>query len=106
MRNVRSYLLFSAATIIRVFAMYNPLRIFMGLGGIFLAGGLFLSVRFLFYFLTTGEAGKIQSLILAAVFLITGMMIILVGVIADLIQFNRRLLEDVLERVKKIEYES
>ncbi len=105
-RSLRSYLAFSAATIIRIFTMYNPLRVFVDIGGIFILISLALAARFLyFYFFEVGR-GLIQSLIFAAAFASIGMMILLVGVLADLIQFNRRLLEEILERVRKLELDT
>jgi len=105
MRNIRSYVLFSTATIIRVFAMYNPLRVFMYIGLPLIALGFALIVRFLYYYLTAGGAGLIQSLVIGAFAFATGSTVVLAGILADLNQFNRRLLEDILERIKKLEYE-
>lgn len=103
MSSIRSYLAFSVATIIRIFTMYNPFRVFFSLGSICLGIGMIVGLRFVYYYITTGGHGKVQSLILAAIALVTGAMILLVGMIADLIQFNRRLSEDILERVKRLE---
>jgi len=105
MKNIRSYLMFSVATIIRVFTMYNPLRVFLDFGVFFITVGILLGVRFLYYYLMVGGEGKIQSLILAAIFIIVGVTIALVGLLADIIQFNRRLLEDVLIRLKRLEFD-
>ena len=104
-RTLRSYLAFSIASIIRVFTMYNPLKVFLIAGLGVLAAGSILAIRFLYYYFTLSAAGLIQSLIFGAVLMLGGLTIILVGVLADLIQFNRRLIEDVLERVKKLELE-
>ena len=106
MRSIRGYIAFSIASILRIFAMYNPLRVFLQIGGILLFLGFALAVRFLYFYLTTGGAGKLQSLILAAIALIMGGTIILFGLIADIIQFNRRLLEDILERIKRLEHDT
>ena len=103
MRSLRSYLAFSIATILRVFAMYNPLKVFLNLGLVFVGLGSLLGARFIYFYFTQGSSGMVQSLIFAAILLIIGMSIILVGLLADLIQFNRRLLEDILERVRKLE---
>jgi glycosyltransferase involved in cell wall biosynthesis len=103
MRGVIDYLVFSVASIVRIFAMYNPLRVFLALGSVCVLFGSLLTLRFLYFYFTAGGVGKIQSLIIAAIAVITGSMIILVGIIADIIQFNRRLLEDILERIKRIE---
>lgn len=105
MRSIPSYIMFSTATIVRIFTMYNPLRVFIYLGTIFIAIGLAAGVRFLLAYYRDGGAGHIQSVVFGVGCVIIGMMIILVGLIADLIQFNRRLAEDTLEKVKRIELE-
>ena len=105
MRSIRGYVAFSMASILRVFAMYNPLRVFLEIGGLLLLIGGALGARFLYFYLTEGGAGKLQSLVVAAISLIMGSTIVLVGIMADIIQFNRRLLEDILERVKRLEHD-
>ena len=62
-----------------------------------------ISLRFLYYFITEGGTGHIQSLILAAVMFILGFQIIVMGFVADLIANNRSLIEDALYRIKKVE---
>jgi glycosyltransferase involved in cell wall biosynthesis len=101
--NVRVYVTRSAATIVRIYALYNPLRVFTGLGAALLAGGFVIGARFLYHYLTVGGGGRVQSLILAAVLLIAGFQAILFGLIADLIGSNRRMIEDTLLRVRRLE---
>lgn len=103
MSSIGSYLAFSISTMLRVFTMYNPLRVFLTLGLLLVSLGSLLAFRFLYFYFTTGGAGRIQSLIFAAIFFLSGVSVILVGLLADLIQFNRRLLEDALERIKRLE---
>ena len=93
----------SMATMIRSFAMYRPLRVFLYIGLLLIAGGLIPSVRFLVYFLAGESAGHIQSLILAAILFITGFQVLMIGLLADIISLNRRLIEETLYRVKRIE---
>lgn len=102
-RSLPSYLAFSVATILRVSTMYNPLRVFLGTGLVSIALGGSILMRFLYFYFSEGGAGHVQSLIFGSIFTILGASLILGGLLADLIQFNRRLLEDLLERVKKIE---
>jgi hypothetical protein len=97
----------SLLTILRVYATYKPLRVFLAIGSVFLVSGLALGLRFLYFFLAgQGAAGHIQSLILAAVLIILGVQIALIGLIADLVGVNRRMLEDTLYRVRRIELET
>jgi hypothetical protein len=69
------------------------------------AGGTGIGVRFLFYYFTDGGTGKIQSLILAAILLIIGFNVLVIGLLSNNLATNRRLLEDCLVRVRSIELE-
>ncbi len=102
-KSIPEYIKRSLVTLFRVYALYNPLRLFLTLGGGIFAVGILIGCRFLFYYFTSNGAGRIQSLILAAVLMIVGFMLIVVGIVSDLISANRRLIEEVLLRVKKIE---
>jgi len=101
MSSIGTYITFSIATIIRVFMMYNPLKVFLYLGGSCILLGSALFVRFLYFYFTVGGQGKVQSLVIGATFLILGGLIALVGMLADIIQFNRRLQEETLILLKK-----
>ena len=90
-------------TIIRMYAMYQPLRAFFYLGGLLIALGAIPSVRFLYYYFTGTGAGHIQSLIFAAIMFIIGFQVMIIGLLADVIGFNRKLIEETLLRVKRIE---
>jgi glycosyltransferase involved in cell wall biosynthesis len=105
MRNVPHYLANSSQTILRAYTMYRPLRVFILISLALLLGGIFLGVRFLYFRFTNQGTGNIQSLILAAVLLIVGFQTLLIGLLADLIGFNRKMLEEVLYRVRKQEVE-
>jgi hypothetical protein len=93
----------SAATIVRIYAMYQPLRLFLGLGFLSLLAGLALGLRFLYFYFAAGGGGHVQSLILAAVLSIVGFQVMLIGLVADLIAGHRRISEDVLYRIKQLE---
>ena len=98
------YMKRSSSVILRAFAMYKPLRFFGIIGGVFFGLGVLLGVRFLIIFFSTGSgSGHIQSLILCAALLMIGVQVIVAGVQADLISDNRKLLEDVQYRVRKME---
>jgi glycosyltransferase involved in cell wall biosynthesis len=102
--SVFSYIKRSSATIVRIYAMYEPLKVFTYIGltvfGMGVAGGL----RFLYYltFVDRGT-GHLQSLILSAVLMIVGFQVILIGLLADVISANRKLLEDLVYRVRSLE---
>jgi hypothetical protein len=95
----------SVAAMIRSYTMYKPLRVFFIIGLLFIIGGLIPSVRFLIYFLIGESSGHIQSLILSAILFIIGFQVIMIGLIADIISFNRRLIEETLLRVRRIEFD-
>jgi glycosyltransferase involved in cell wall biosynthesis len=104
MRNLPEYLVHSTLTIVRAYALYRALRVFLALGGIMIAGGVLLGLRFLYFFLAGGgAAGHIQSLILAAILLIVGFQVCLIGLTADLISANRKILEEILYRARRME---
>ncbi len=96
----------SMLTIIRAFLMYKPLMFFTSLGSIMSLIGVILGVRFLFYYFGGTGAGHIQSLILASMMIILGVMTIIVGLQGDIIAANRKLLEDIQYHVRKIDYDN
>jgi len=102
-RGVGTYLRKSIATIFRIYTLYKPLKTFFAIGALLMLSGLALGVRFVWAFSHGDRAGHIQSLILCAVFLVTGFQTWLIALLADLIAVNRRLSEEVLIRVKKLE---
>jgi hypothetical protein len=83
--------------------MYRPLRVFTTLGAALILIGCIPGIRFLFYFLSGDKIGHVQSLILAAILIIVGFQILLIGLLADLIANNRKMLEETLYRVRKLE---
>ena len=83
--------------------MYRPLRVFTTIGGVLLLGGLFLGGRFLYFYFTGQGSGHLQSVVLAAVLLIIGFQVLLIGLLADLIGFNRKILEEILYRTKQLD---
>ncbi len=100
-RNVPSFIWLSAATILRFYTMYRPLRVFVTVGALLIAGAFLLGVRFL-YFLSLGQGGgKIQSLILAAILSIVGFQVCLIGLVADAISMNRKMAEQTLYLTRK-----
>jgi glycosyltransferase involved in cell wall biosynthesis len=103
MRSIPHYLANSGVTILRAYTMYQPLRVFLAIGTIFLLGGLVLGGRFLYYYLNREGQGHIQSVILAAVLLIIGFQVCLIGLLADLIAFNRKIMEELVYRVRRLE---
>ncbi len=103
-RSIPQYLAYSSSTIIRAYTMYRPLRVFTTLGLLLIVIGVIPGIRFIYLYFTGNSSGHIQSLILSAILLIVGFQVILIGLLADLISFNRKILEEVLYRLRKNEF--
>jgi glycosyltransferase involved in cell wall biosynthesis len=93
----------SAATILRIYAMYEPFKVFVLIGTLLLAGGAVLGARYAYYWWLGDIRGHLQSAILCVLLLILGFQTLQWGVMADLVANNRKLLEDLLYRVRKLE---
>jgi glycosyltransferase involved in cell wall biosynthesis len=102
-RSIPSYVRRSLLTIARIFILYKPLRFFLYLGTAFLLPGLFLGLRFLLHYLAGDGQGHVQSLILAAVLLVTAVVVYASGILADLVAANRVLLEEIRMRQLRAE---
>jgi glycosyltransferase involved in cell wall biosynthesis len=102
-RSVPHFLAQSGLATVRTYTMYRPLRVFGGIGAVFLAVGAAPVVRFLYYFAVGQGGGHVQSLVLGGVALVLGVVTLLVGLVTDLIAFNRALLETLLEKVRRLE---
>jgi glycosyltransferase involved in cell wall biosynthesis len=103
-RSIPQYLRRSGSTILRIYTMYKPLKAFLYLASVLFLAGTTLGVRFLYYHLTEPKTGHVQSLILAAVLLISAFLVGTFGLLADLVAANRKLLEDAVMRLRRLEY--
>lgn len=104
--SVFAYIRQSAATVVRIYAMYEPLKLFTTTGLVFFLVGLLISLRFLYYYLNGEGQGHLQSLILSAVLMIVGFQVLLIGLMADVISASRKLTEEVLYRIRSLELRS
>lgn len=102
-RNMPHFLSNQAMAIIRAYTLYRPLRLFLMVGALLLAGGSAIGVRFVYFYVVGQGNGHIQSLILAAILLIVGFQVTLIGLLADLVGFNRKMLEETLYRLRRLE---
>jgi glycosyltransferase involved in cell wall biosynthesis len=105
MHNQYHFITSQIGTILRSYTMYRPLRVFSALSGLMILGGLVLGIRYLYFMLNGLGGGHVQSVILAAVLWIVGFQVFLIGLVADLIGFNRKIMEEVLYRIRKSEME-
>ena len=104
--SIQVYLRRTLVTMLKVYSMYRPLKLFTIAGGTIFLIGFAIGCRYLFFFFQGQTEGHIQSLILSAITLIVGFQIIMMGIAAELIAINRQLLEDIQLRIKKKEVES
>lgn len=98
-KSISSYVQRSLTTILRVFMIYRPLALFSLAGTFLMAIGLFIGFRFLFYFLDDQGGGHIQSVILSSLCITLALIFYMMGLLADLIATNRKLLERIHLRV-------
>jgi glycosyltransferase involved in cell wall biosynthesis len=98
-KSIPAYIRRSILTIFRIFILYKPMRFFLILGSLLLAPGLVVSGRFLYYYFVDGGEGHVQSLILAAILIVTAVIFFIAGILSDLIAANRVLLEEVRARL-------
>jgi glycosyltransferase involved in cell wall biosynthesis len=102
-KSIPSYLRRSLVTIVRIFVVYKAFRFFVSVGlSVFLLGVLG-GLRYLYYYATGSGAGHVQSLILSSILLGIGFQTMLTAFLADLLAVNRRLMEDVQYRLRKLE---
>lgn len=104
MKSMYGYIKKSVLTVFRAFLMYRPLQVFTVIAMFFLIAGIAIGIRFLVFFFTGDGNGHVQSLILAVMLIIIGVQTGLLGMQADVISANRKLLEDIQFRIKKLEF--
>jgi glycosyltransferase involved in cell wall biosynthesis len=100
-----SYVRRNTLAIFRVYTMYEPLRVFFIAAAIAAAIGAVIWIRFLYYFVSEGGSGHVQSLILGATMLVIAVQLAALGVMADVLAAIRVLLQRTLERVRRVELE-
>jgi glycosyltransferase involved in cell wall biosynthesis len=102
-KNMFQHIRLSTTTLLRVYTMYQPFRVFLAVGLFVFTVGSILGLRFLYFLIVGDSAGHIQSLILSGVLMVIGFQVIMTGLVADLIGINRKLLENALKRIKQVE---
>lgn len=100
------YIKKSMVTIVRSFMMYKPLRFFGTIGALLFVVGLILGIRYLVFIALGTAGGHVQSLILASMLMMMGFMTGVIGLQADIISSNRKILEDIQYHVRKIDYDN
>lgn len=92
--------------ILRSYTVYQPLRVFMAIALLLMLGGLVPLVRFLVLYIAEGRSGHVQSLIAGAILLLAGFQVFVLSLLASAIAWNRKMLEEILLRERKRDYDS
>jgi glycosyltransferase involved in cell wall biosynthesis len=98
-----SYVRRNTASIFRVYALYEPLRLFLAAAAITALIGIFIWVRFAYFVVTGDSGGHIQSLILGSTLFIIAVQFAALGVLGDILAGSRVLQQRILERVRRVE---
>jgi glycosyltransferase involved in cell wall biosynthesis len=103
MRGIPHYITNSTVTIVRAYSMYRPLRVFTIIGAAMIGLGALPGIRFIWFVVQGEPRGHVQSLILSAILLIVGFQVLLIGLLADVLSFSRKIQEETLYRVRRLE---
>lgn len=104
--NIGQHMLKSGSAISRSYLMYKPHVILGWLGALLLIVGAIPFIRFVVFWIQGAGAGHVQSLIFGSAMLVGGLICVALLVIADLQRTNRVLLEETLERLKTMQFDS
>lgn len=104
-RNTPSFIARQSLTLFRMYAVYKGYKLFVICGLLVALPGLLGFLRFLYFYLSGGGGGHVQSLIFSAVLVTCGFFIVIFGVIADLISSNRKMIEMMIYKIRKLEME-
>ncbi len=103
-KSISGYITRSIGTIMRVYLMYEPMSVFVKTGGLLLSLGGLIGLRYMyFFFFGVKKGGHLQSLLLSVIFILMGFICVVSGLLADVIASNRRLNEEILFKLKKLD---
>jgi glycosyltransferase involved in cell wall biosynthesis len=103
MRGIPHYITNSSVSIVRAYTMYRPLRVFTAIGMVLIVAGVIPGLRFVWFVISGEPRGHVQSLILASILLIVGFQVLLIGLLADVLSFSRKIIEDTSYRMRRLE---
>lgn len=104
-KSMWGYIKKSAITITRTYTMMKPLKVFLTIGLIFALVGAAIGARFVYFLLEGTGDGHIQSLILSSMCIVVGVQSMFFAFLADAVAANRKINDELLYRVKKVEYD-
>lgn len=102
-KSVPRFILQTGITMARTFTAHKPLRAFVGTGTLIAFIGLLPIVRFLWFYANGEGGGHIQSLVIGGALLVLGTLVAILGMLADLVAANRKLIEENLARTRSLE---
>ena len=98
-----AYVRRNAGSIFRIYALYEPLRVFMIAAAVVAVPAAIIWTRFLYFFFAGEGQGHVQSLILGSTLIVIAVQLVALGVVADILAANRTLQQRTLERVRRVE---
>jgi len=102
-KSIPKHIIKSLSVIFRTFTLYKPMRVFLVIGGLLFIIGMIPIIRFLYFYFNGAGAGHIQSLIFGTMIVLIGFITMVMAMLASAIGWNRKIIEEILFRVKKIE---
>ncbi|MEM9215079.1 MAG: glycosyltransferase family 2 protein [Cyanobacteria bacterium P01_F01_bin.150] len=101
-KSIPTYIQRSILTIFRIFMVYRPMRFFTVFGGVPFGVGMALCLRWLLlYWFDDPTRVRAPSLILAAILILVGVQLWVLGLVADVLSVNRKMLEDIQLRLRR-----
>lgn len=102
-KSVPSHIWKAGWNIVRNIVIFRPLRFFGLIGMTLTLIGLIPIGRFFYLYLIGNGAGHLQSIVIGAMCIILGYVNIVLGLLGSAIGWHRKVSEDILYRVKKLE---
>ncbi|KWV90515.1 glycosyltransferase family 2 protein [Erythrobacter sp. YT30] len=102
-KSIPRFILSTGLTVVRAYTTFNALRVFLAAGALLSAAGLVPILRFLWFVIQGDSSGHLQSLVLGVALIIVGVLVGTLGILADLIATNRKLLEANMLKLRQIE---
>src|SRR3990167_2556589 len=89
--SIPRFIVNTGVTMARAYTTYNPLRVFAGAGLIVEFLGLVPILRFLWFYAQGDGDGHVQSLVIGGALMVIGVLLAILGVLADLVAANRKI---------------
>ena len=105
-KSIPKHIAKSLTVIFRVFSLYNFIKIFVTLGVILFLTGIIPIIRFMYFYIVDGGQGHIQSLIIGTMMILVGFITVAIALLASALDWNRKLIEEILYRVKKEQFKN